>query len=75
VNPKGAFYVFPDFSTYGLSSNTLAELILKKTGVTSTPGILFGKNYDQHLRFSYATSLEEIKEGLSQLGEFLLTLL
>jgi len=75
INPKGAFYVFPDFSTYNLSSNTLAELILKKTGVTSTPGILFGKNYDNHLRFSYATSLEEIEEGLAQLGEFLLTLL
>jgi aspartate/methionine/tyrosine aminotransferase len=75
VNPKGAFYVFPDFSVYNLSSNTLAELILKKTGVTSTPGILFGKNYDNHLRFSYAASLEEIKEGLAGLGDFLLTLL
>jgi aminotransferase len=75
VNPKGAFYVFPDFSTYNLSSNTLAELILKKIGITSTPGIMFGKNYDNHLRFSYATELSEIKEGLSQLGDFLLTLL
>jgi aspartate/methionine/tyrosine aminotransferase len=75
VNPKGAFYVFPDFSTYNLSSNTLAELILKKVGVTSTPGIAFGKNFDNHLRFSYATELSEIEEGLSQLGEFLLTLL
>ncbi|MFX1579661.1 MAG: pyridoxal phosphate-dependent aminotransferase [Promethearchaeota archaeon] len=75
INPKGAFYVFPDFSVYNLSSNTLAELILKKTGVTSTPGILFGKNYDNHLRFSYAASLEEIKEGLAGLGDFLLTLL
>jgi aspartate/methionine/tyrosine aminotransferase len=75
VSPKGAFYVFPDFSTYNLSSNTLAELILKKVGVTSTPGIIFGKNYDNHLRFSYATELSEIKEGLSTLAEFLLTLL
>ncbi len=75
VSPKGAFYVFPDFSTYNLSSNTLAELILKKVGVTSTPGITFGKNYDNHLRFSYATELSEIKEGLSTLADFLLTLL
>ncbi len=75
VSPKGAFYVFPDFSTYNLSSNTLAELILKKVGVTSTPGITFGKNYDNHLRFSYATGLSEIKEGLSTLADFLLTLL
>ena len=75
INPKGAFYVFPDFSTYNLSSNTLAELILKKVGVTTTPGVMFGKNYDSHLRFSFATALSEIKEGLAGLGEFLLTLL
>ena len=75
VNPKGAFYVFPDFSTYGLSSNTLAELVLKKTGITSTPGISFGKNYDDYLRFSYATEISEIKEGLAKLSDFLLTLL
>ena len=75
VNPKGSFYVFPDFSTYNLSSSTLTELILKKVGVTSTPGITFGKNYDNHLRFSFATELSEIKEGLSTLAEFLLTLL
>lgn len=75
VNPKGAFYVFPDFSTYGLSSNTLAELILKKIGITSTPGISFGKNYDDYLRFSYATELSEIQEGLSKLSDFLLTLI
>ncbi len=75
VSPKGAFYVFPDFSTYGFSSNTLAELILKKVGITSTPGIVFGKLYDSHLRFSYATELSEIKEGLGKLADFLLTLL
>ncbi len=75
INPKGAFYVFPDFSTYGFSSNTLAELILKKVGITSTPGIVFGKFYDSHLRFSYATELSEIKEGLGKLADFLLTLL
>ncbi len=75
INPMGAFYVFPDFSAYNLSSNTLAELILKKTGVTSTPGLSFGKKYDNHLRFSYATNLAEIKEGLTLLSEFLPTLL
>ncbi|MFW9982231.1 MAG: aminotransferase class I/II-fold pyridoxal phosphate-dependent enzyme, partial [Candidatus Thorarchaeota archaeon] len=74
VNPKGAFYVFPDFSAVGLSSNTLAELILQKIGVCSTPGIVFGKNYDSHLRFSYAASLTDIKEGIAALSEFIQTL-
>ncbi len=74
IDPSGAFYVFPDFSEFGLSSNTLAELLLKKTGVVSTPGTVFGDHYDNHLRFSYATSLDVIEEGLLKLTEFLPTL-
>ena len=74
VNPKGAFYVFPDFSEWGLSSMTLAELILKKSGVTATPGSAFGKKYDHHLRFSYALSLEDIKEGFTEMRKFLETI-
>ncbi|MHA2433626.1 MAG: aminotransferase class I/II-fold pyridoxal phosphate-dependent enzyme, partial [Candidatus Thorarchaeota archaeon] len=71
LNPKGAFYVFPDFGSYGLSCTTLAELILKKTGVTSVPGDAFGRAYNHSLRFSYATSLEVIEKGLGLLSEFL----
>ncbi|MHA1943164.1 MAG: pyridoxal phosphate-dependent aminotransferase [Candidatus Thorarchaeota archaeon] len=74
LNPKGAFYVFPDFSAVGLSSQTLAELFLKKAGVCTTPGIVFGRKYDNHLRFSYSASLTDIKEGIAILKEFLLTL-
>jgi len=73
-NPKGAFYVFPDFSAVGLSSQTLAELLLKKAGVCTTPGIVFGKKYDNHLRFSYSASLTEIQEGIAVLTEFLMNL-
>ena len=75
LNAMGAFYVFPDITKYGLSSTTLAELILKKVGICCTPGIAFGQRYDNHLRFSYATSLEEIQEGMEKLAEFLPTLL
>ena len=74
LNPKGAFYVFPDFSAVGLSSQTLAELFLKKAGVCTTPGIVFGKKYDNHLRFSYSASLTDIKEGIAILKDFLMTL-
>ncbi|MFQ5832308.1 MAG: pyridoxal phosphate-dependent aminotransferase [Candidatus Thorarchaeota archaeon] len=74
AKPKGAFYVFPDFSNYGLSSTTLAELILMKTGVTTVPGIAFGEKYDHMLRFSYATGLETIEEGFGELAGFLTTL-
>ena len=75
LNAMGAFYVFPDITKYGLSSTTLAELILKKVGICCTPGVAFGQRYDNHLRFSYATSIEEIREGMTKLAEFLPTLL
>lgn len=74
VSPRGAFYIFPDFSTYGLSSTTLAELILKKLGVVSSPGAIFGEDSSDHLRFSYATSMQVIEEGIGKLAEFLPTL-
>jgi aspartate aminotransferase len=75
LNPMGAFYVFPDFTKLSLSSNTLAELILKKTGVCCTPGVAFGAKYDNNLRFSYPVSLSDIREGMTRLAEFLPTLM
>ncbi|MHA1614490.1 MAG: pyridoxal phosphate-dependent aminotransferase [Candidatus Thorarchaeota archaeon] len=74
LNPQGAFYVFPNFTEYGLSSETLAELFLKKVGICASPGRVFGKKYDGFLRFSYATPLEDIKEGIAKLAEFLPTI-
>ncbi|MFW9845525.1 MAG: pyridoxal phosphate-dependent aminotransferase [Candidatus Thorarchaeota archaeon] len=68
--PRGAFYVFPDFGAYGLSSTTLAELLLMKAGICATPGTVFGA-YDNHLRFSYAASQETIEQGLDSLSSFL----
>ncbi len=69
--PKGAFYTFPDFSSYGLSSNTLAELLLMKAGISTAPGGVFGKKYDNHLRFTYAASQETLEQGLDSLSSFL----
>lgn len=74
LNPQGAFYVFPNFTEYGLSSETLAELFLKKVGICASPGKVFGKKYDGFLRFSYAAPLEDIKEGIAKLAEFLPTI-
>lgn len=75
--PKGAFYVFADVSAfYGKSfqgekvtgSLSFAELALKK-GVAVVPGIAFGD--DGCIRLSYAISIEDIKEGLKRLAEFI----
>ncbi|MFX1261542.1 MAG: pyridoxal phosphate-dependent aminotransferase [Promethearchaeota archaeon] len=69
--PEGAFYAFPDFSAYGLSSNTIAELLLMKAGVSTASGSVFGRAFDGYLRFCYAASQETIEQGLDSLEAFL----
>ena len=73
-NPEGAFYVFPNFSAYyGKSfkgqkidgSLTLADYFLDEARVASVPGVAFGA--DDFVRFSFATSLDTIKEGMKRI--------
>ncbi len=72
--PSGAFYLFPDFSVFDIESDMLAEMILTNTGVVCTPGKAFGEPYAKHLRFSYATAMQDIEDGISVLKEYLSTL-
>ncbi|MEM2135995.1 MAG: pyridoxal phosphate-dependent aminotransferase [Candidatus Freyarchaeota archaeon] len=69
--PRGAFYVFPNISEYSKDSFQVAEKLLESKGVCLTPGRTFGSNGEGHLRISYAASLEDIKEGIKRLEEFL----
>lgn len=71
VEPTGAFYVFADARAFGEDSYRLAFEILERAHVGVTPGIDFGKNGEGYLRFSYANSLENIKEGLRRIEEYL----
>lgn len=75
--PRGAFYIFADFSAYiGRkfettiidSSLTLADLLLEKAHLACVPGIAFGM--EGFLRLSYATSLENIERGMARMQEF-----
>jgi aspartate aminotransferase len=68
--PKGAFYVFPNFATYGSSSNLALDL-LKNAKVVVTPGTAFGKYGEGFLRLSYATSERNIVEGLKRISDYL----
>jgi aspartate/methionine/tyrosine aminotransferase len=56
-----------------LSANSykLAFEILEKAGVGVSPGIDFGQNAEGYLRFSYANSIENIREGLDRIKAFL----
>jgi len=65
--PKGAFYVFPDFSRFEKSDDAFAEYLLRKAGVVTAPGSGFGKTGEGHLRISYSVSYELVREGMERL--------
>lgn len=69
--PKGAFYAFPSIKSTGLTSDQFAERLLFEQKVVCVPGDVFGKSGIGHLRCSYATSMEGIKEALGRIEAFL----
>jgi aspartate/methionine/tyrosine aminotransferase len=71
VEPEGAFYVLADARDYTSDSRAFAAEILEHCHVALTPGIAFGPNAEGFLRFSYASSVERIQEGLARIGRFL----
>jgi (5-formylfuran-3-yl)methyl phosphate transaminase len=71
VEPAGAFYMLANARHLSPDSYELAFEILEKAGVGVSPGIEFGKNAEGYLRFSYANSLENIKEGLDRIEAFI----
>jgi (5-formylfuran-3-yl)methyl phosphate transaminase len=71
VEPTGAFYVFANAKHLSGDSYKLAFDILEKAHVGVTPGIDFGRNGEGYIRFSYAASMENIKEGMDRLEKYL----
>jgi len=67
LTPKGAFYVFPKISEFGLSSEELAQHILKKARVATVPGSGFGRFGEGHLRLSFSVSQENIKKAIERI--------
>ncbi len=68
--PKGAFYLFPRYNVR-MSSEELATQLLEKAHVAVTPGSAFGPCGEGFFRISYATSEEQIREGLDRLRIFM----
>jgi aspartate aminotransferase len=64
LEPQGAFYVFPRVRDLGLPAAELADLLLVRGGVACLPGTAFGAHGEGYLRFSYANSVERIREAL-----------
>ncbi len=69
--PKGAFYLFPDVRSSGLSSDEFAMRLLKEHGVACVPGEAFGECGRGYVRISYATSMEKLKKAMARFAEML----
>jgi len=68
--PRGAFYVFPDISSTGLTSRDFAMRLLEEKKVAVVPGPAFGPSGEGFVRCSYATSLEQIKIAMERMADF-----
>jgi aspartate aminotransferase len=73
LKPEGAFYVFPNVSALGGTEKEIADAILEEAGVATLPGTAFGEYGRGYLRFSYATSLENIKTAMERIRNWLET--
>ena len=71
VMPHGAFYAFPNFSSFGRTSNQIADHLLYDAGVCGLSGTAFGQYGEGHLRFSYANSREKLSAALERIADSL----
>jgi aspartate/methionine/tyrosine aminotransferase len=71
VLPHGAFYAFPNVSSFGRSSSEIADHLLYDAGVCGLAGTAFGQHGEGYIRFSYANSRANIEAALERIGESL----
>lgn len=72
--PMGAFYVFPNISRFGMTSEEFAMQLLNKEKVAVVPGTAFGGCGEGFLRISYAYSIDDLKIALGKIEKFIDTL-
>lgn len=69
--PQGAFYVFPNIEEFEMTSDEFATRFLLEEKVAVVPGTAFGEAGEGFLRISYAYSIEDLKEAIGRLGNFI----
>ena len=68
VVPEGAFYLYADCSRFAADSQAFTSDLLDRASVAITPGLDFGLHQpERHVRFSYANTIENLREGVSRL--------
>lgn len=68
--PTGAFYMFPDITSTGLTSEEFATQLFQKYNIAVVPGSVFGEGGEGHIRCCYATDINKIKIALERIKEF-----
>ncbi len=68
-NPQGAFYIFVNIKSLGMSSMEVAEYLLDNAGVALVPGSAFGSEGEGYLRISYACSYEDLQEAAKKIAD------
>ena len=71
AKPDGAFYVFASVKNTGLAAIDFASKLLKQQKVAVVPGAAFGKDCDDYVRISYASSLDNLREAVARIEKFL----
>ncbi|GGI54371.1 pyridoxal phosphate-dependent aminotransferase [Oxalicibacterium solurbis] len=72
VMPDGAFYVYADCSALSDDADRFTREMLEQAGVVMVPGLDFGPSTTRtHVRISYATSMENLREAVARLEKFL----
>ena len=69
--PFGAFYVFPNISQFGMTSETFALRLLEEQKIAVVPGTAFGDSGEGFLRISYAYSIDNLKIALERIQKFI----
>lgn len=68
--PKGAFYMFPDITSTGISSEEFATRLFQKYNIAVVPGSVFGLGGEGYIRVCYATAIDKIKIAMERIAEF-----
>ena len=71
LDPGGAFYVFPNVTGTGMSAKDLQNKMLEEAGVATVAGTSFGIHGEGYIRFSYANSVDNIREAIRRLAALL----
>lgn len=66
--PQGAFYAFPNVSSFGHKSAWMAEYLLQEAGVATLPGTAFGAHGEGYLRLCFANSMSNLEAAVARIS-------